>query len=236
MNELQPGTLFAVYRIGTIRHFLGHFAEALSQFRECLRLIETNDITDVDPLPIQICMATTIMSQANEKYLLGAYGAAVSLQKESLCILYNVLKQNQDVQAIWRLIGDVLFSFQKLKVYESEFPVDIIDELCLLAESKLSPNVVIPEKKRDVHLYAAALFFAKCFQDTQDADVAFKLAKTYNEMDDEKMAVKYIQLALEKDPPNCKYWNMLGVLLMSSNPTISQHAFIKSIELDTTVS
>ncbi|MBW0487026.1 hypothetical protein O181_026741 [Austropuccinia psidii MF-1] len=44
--------------------------------------------------------------------------------------------------------------------------------------------------------------------------------------------IKCIKTALQHQSSNTGFWNILGVLLFNLNPKLSQHAFIKSVELD----
>lgn len=44
-----------------------------------------------------------------------------------------------------------------------------------------------------------------------------------------------LKAALTQDPGNESYWNALGTTNFETNPKVSQHAFIKALELDTKV-
>ena len=232
--ELEPGSLFASVQIAVVKSTLGLQEEALEQLEAALKLCTTDD----QRVPILIQKAKSLLAMYRDKMEKGCYGQAADCLKEAVRVSHIVTEMAPDLHTPWNLIGDALLSLSGLSDDLTSSGLDLQFVMAKWEEAqKILSDLELFADGGDRLLEAALVSYILAMVASRpSAQQWFHLAIVLWKLNRTKQTYRILHRALRLEPNNPTYWNFLGVITAKEKVKLSQHAFIKSLELDNTVS
>ena len=242
--ELDPSSLFCKFKIAKIRQMLSMDAEAIEVYTDVLR-------TEPTYLPALLGLAQSHLHLQKEKLTATLDGRAVDHAQAVVDNVSIALKDQPTYTCLWKTIADSLCSLHvvskdQCKLYLPENLVKMlkVGDACLVTKVSV---MEVAEK-----CYMMAIKFredvATLWNDLAVCTFYHGMALK-GQIGEQKIlqSMNIIKKALTLDPGNHSLWNTLGVIAGSpgpsqkvcgmrindiQNPGLSQHAFIKSLQLN----
>nr|XP_004651671.2 tetratricopeptide repeat protein 37 [Jaculus jaculus]XP_044989526.1 tetratricopeptide repeat protein 37 [Jaculus jaculus]XP_044989527.1 tetratricopeptide repeat protein 37 [Jaculus jaculus] len=233
-SELNPDSIYSVFKVAAIQQTLGKYKEAVAQFQ----LIIAKKAEYVPALKglgeCHLMMGKAALADCLD-------GKAVDYIEKALEYFTWALKHRADVSCLWKLIGDACTSLHV--VSPAKVNVHILGVLLGQKEGKQ-----VLKKTELLHLggrcYGRALKLMSTSNTWCDLGINYyrqaqHLADTNSNTNDLKelleKSLHCLKKAVRLDSNNHLYWNALGVVACYSgvgNYALAQHCFIKSIQAE----
>ncbi|KAJ3315870.1 Superkiller protein 3 [Boothiomyces sp. JEL0838] len=201
-------------------------------------------------------MAENLILYAREQHENGAYGSCANLLLESTNIcntafsiadtpfqcfgklyadaclyIYRLVPELIQVDQVQSVIigSEILLGHfsEKFKQFElNNFePNGLLDQLLQSAAVGYQVSVVTCDSSKNAQLgnYFHDLGLVLYYRSTVSTDYSDQLLEA---------SMKFLKIALKYSPDSVTSWNTLGVVAHNANPKISQHSFIRALELD----
>ncbi|XP_008799156.2 tetratricopeptide repeat protein SKI3 isoform X2 [Phoenix dactylifera] len=231
--ELDDSRVFALIESGNIQLMLGSFRKGVEQFRHALEITPHN-------VSAHFGLASGLLAWSNDCINSGAFGWGASLLLEASEVAEASIRLSGNISSSWKLHGDIQITYAKCFPWEdrrnsSEFDAEafkasIVDwkKTCLLAA-----NAAKQSYQRALHLSP--------WQANIYADIAISVdlissleEKDTSDMDAWQLAERMSLGALILEGSNKDFWVILGCL--STNHALKQHALIRGLQLDMSLS
>eukprot|EP00062_Callorhinchus_milii_P008557 gi/632951387/ref/XP_007891266.1/ PREDICTED: tetratricopeptide repeat protein 37 isoform X1 [Callorhinchus milii] len=235
-SELNPNSVYNIYKIAAIKQILGKYAEAIAEYKQIIY----NSQNYVPALKgLGECCLMMARSALND-YL---DGRAVDIIEEALQYSARAVLWRPDVSCLWKLIGDACTALHVLSPAKVNIQVSVV----LTGHSERSDvqtlnkgGILILGGRcygRALHLMSTSANLW-CDLGINYYRQAQHLSASGKENEVEEILEKSLQ-CLKKcvmlDSRNHLYWNALGVVASCkdvANYALAQHAFIKSVQVE----
>ncbi|XP_010932168.1 tetratricopeptide repeat protein SKI3 isoform X1 [Elaeis guineensis] len=231
--ELEDSRIFALIESGNIQLMLGSFRKGVEQFRHALEMTPHN-------VSAHFGLASGLLAWSKDCIKSGAFGWGASLLLEASEVAEVSTRLSDNISSSWKLHGDVQITYAKCFPWEDRgngsefdaaaFTASINDwkKTCLLAA-----NAAKQSYQRALHLSP--------WQTNMYADIAIAVdlissleEKDTPDMDVWQLAERMSLGALILEGDNKDFWVILGCL--STSRALKQHAFIRGLQLDMSLS
>ncbi|KAG9316442.1 superkiller protein 3 [Chiua virens] len=251
-QELDPDDWLCTFLVGEVQRQTGRLAEALLSF---------NYILDTRPKEIGalLSLAQTHLDLACQERLTGFSARS---EQSFIAVITTCLTASQESPGhggvTWKVIADALFGLSKATVFADEGAVQaILDRTNSLLQGNTSTRIAqvftpgattkdTPLTRRHALEAAVAAYdYRITVGSTEDISLGstlFDLAivlyawctedKSKTQKAALEIATSLLKQALQKEPGNPAYWTALGNMEFLEKPKTAQHAYIKSLELD----
>ncbi|XP_067838960.1 superkiller complex protein 3 isoform X2 [Heptranchias perlo] len=235
-SELNPNSVYNIYKIAAIKQILGKYAEAVTEYKQIIQNSK-NYVPALKGLgECYLMMARSSLSDCLD-------GRALDSAEQALQYLAGAVLFRPDVSCLWKLIGDTCTTLHVL----SPAKVNIRVSAILTGQNEKS-NVQTLNKEELLRLggrcYGRALTLMSasanlwCDLGVNYYRQAQHLATTGEENVVSELQEKSLQCLKKSvmlDSKNHLYWNALGVVASCKgieNYALAQHAFIKSVQVE----
>ena len=243
--------LYARLQIATIKHKLGHYADAVTDLKNIL-----NEVSGY--VPALKILGETLLDQAKDFLDQGLSKNALENCQHALGYLTSAVKtSNIDLSCIWFLMGKaclIIFPISDDIIRSSNFTVP--NELLIPPEPVQNKDMAPNVDKYTVIKLAAKCFIRSLQIQPGNANSWHDLALTYfaqiqeeeasglslseNRNELKQKCITSIKRAIEIEPKSYIHWNAFGLFKMHGEnlcedpnaKSLAQHAFIKSIEIE----
>ncbi|EGG22708.1 tetratricopeptide-like helical domain-containing protein [Cavenderia fasciculata] len=219
------------YQIASLNMTLGEYKEAIIEFDLVLASLPNHLPSFKGKADCYFQLATDHL-KSNYQRLAYLY---LTLAEES-CLKAIDSKQG-DFESVWKLYGDISSHYHYLAPSSREDggDIDYIGKLEQATKSYLRCIEIQPLNFNSLYDLSLSNYYQY-----------IRLSNKYNQEQKEKekeillqrldtlfkSSVKCITQAINHSPRQARYWNLLGVILIDKYPMQSQHAFIRSIQID----
>lgn len=221
-GELDSTSVYSEYQKASIKQILGEYEEACAAFE--LLLSRTPDY-----IPALKGLAETIFCQATDYQAYGFVGRVVDCCSRILELLVRSAQIQPYLVSIWSLLGQVCLLLHT------------VPDKCF-AQLKVPPLLLDTDAsvvtKREV-MNLGPKFFSSALKLLPDSAALWhNLALSYQfcwlmdekEQTNKSYALAAVKKAIRLEPMESSHWDLLG--LISLQPAVSQHAFIRALEID----
>nr|CAD7589451.1 unnamed protein product [Timema genevievae] len=233
--ELSPGAVYPAYQIASINQLIGLYNESVQQFKELV----ANNPKYVPALKglgeAWLCLARNYKTRQ-------LIGCCKDSCQHALDSITSALEERRDLCCLWKLLGEVCCLAARLP-----------DKVCQLSVSPWLTRSEPEDAAESVQLDRGKVFelATRCFSQAlglapnnsfvwHDLAVIYHLHGNYVLELHLKKQYKERALAAAKksvslNPRNWQHWNVLGVVATSEeikNYSLAQHAFIKSVNIE----
>ncbi|KAG2355063.1 hypothetical protein BDR07DRAFT_1304231 [Suillus spraguei] len=251
-HELQPDDWMCTYLIGEVQRQAGRLAEALISFQSIL---------DVRPTEagVLLSVAQTYFDLARHERLAGFVARAEQSFISCVNVTLVAIRESPGYRGVaWKIAADALFELSVITVFADESnvraTVTIVYELIqdqssarlagLFKFTALSPDDHVTGLNAleaaiaayDYRITVGSSDEAALPSSLYDLAVALyewtlkKPSGTVRQASE--AANSFLIQALQKEPGNVWFWVALGDLHFAQKPKLSQHAYIKAIDVD----
>ena len=252
--ELDPLSVLAWYHMARTQSRLGMYAEAVRSFN---RLLEKHPNDEALRLPVWKGICEAQLLQSREYKTTGFYGRSVDCLFSVLDLAAKGIAVNSNCLACWKLVSEGLLELLYYEEAHLAAGRDKALSLLVLSDSNIESLMGFDETASGPRtngaidsiifcgLKATKMAIKLAVMKKLPTDVfwwylslmyhARKKVSGAGENDikgDTLLAIRCIQTALEADPENATYWNVLGILTSNVDAMVAQHCFIKAIEVD----
>ncbi|KAG1742187.1 superkiller protein 3 [Suillus lakei] len=251
-HELQPDDWMCTYFIGEVQRQAGRLAEALASFQSIL---------DVRPTEtgVLLSVAQTHLDLARHERFTGFVARAEQSFISCVDVVLVALRESPGYRGVaWKIAADALFELSVITVFADEINVrTAVTVVCELIQNQssarlaglfkftaLSPDDSITGLNA-LEAAVAAYDYRITVGSSDEAALPsslYDLAVALHEWvlkqppdtahQASEAANSFLIQALQKEPGNVKFWVALGDLHFAHKPKLSQHAYIKAIEVD----
>ncbi|XP_020253519.1 LOW QUALITY PROTEIN: tetratricopeptide repeat protein SKI3-like [Asparagus officinalis] len=231
--ELEDSKVFSLIESGNILLMLGSFRKGIEQFRSALKIAPQN-------ASAHFGLASGLLGLSKECASSGAFGWGASLLEEASEVVKAGTHLCGNVYSAWKLHGDIQSAYAKCFPWDDKRTCDEINE----GSFKISINnwkktclFAANDAKRS---YQRALHLAPWHANIY-TDVAITLdlidsseEKETPETDVWQIPERMSMGSLLLEGVNCESWVILSCL--SKDPALKQHALIRGLQLDASLS
>ncbi|TDL26128.1 TPR-like protein [Rickenella mellea] len=252
-RELDPDNWICSYHIGEVQRQMGQLQEAIDAFRV---------VMDTRPMEcgVLVSLAESYLELGRSERSTGFLARSQTSFLASMTTALRLIDADLGFRRIvWKTVSDCMF---ELSEYSTLVDPDGVRDALLRLEPVHSPKLddrllglidqpLLPEETPVDGLVALKVTAVICsyrvalYTNEEDAiasawfDLALALfrlstrAKSTDIRDKTiKQSIEAVKTALSKDPGNVAYWNALGNFNFTVNATLSQHGYIRALELD----
>ncbi|KAK5579178.1 hypothetical protein RB653_008857 [Dictyostelium firmibasis] len=229
------------FQIATLSKTLGLYDDAIVEYDRVLKQLENN-------VPSLKGKAECLLQLSMEQYKLRNFRQSlIQLQLAESSVRIALEKEN-NFHSLWRLYADISGYFLNLPPPPTELSENLDNSDYLIEKSKQSSNAYFNcvrihsnhHSLQDLSIgyynqYIIYKNYLKKQQEGKHEKLKIKITKeeTENLL---KSSIKCVVEALNLSSSDPMLWNLLGVVLMDKFPLQSQHALIRSIQLDSSKS
>ncbi|KAG1844187.1 hypothetical protein DFJ58DRAFT_731304 [Suillus subalutaceus] len=251
-HELRPDDWMCTYFIGEVQRQTGRLAEALTSFQSIL---------DVRPAEagVLLSVAQTHLDLARHERLTGFVARAEQSFISCVDVMLVAIRESPGYRGVaWKIAADALFELSVISVFADEnnvrAAVTMVSELIqdqssarlagLFKFTALSPDNPVTGLNA-LEAAVAAYDYRITVGSSDEAALPsslYDLAVALHEWilkqpsgttrQVSEAANSFLIQALQKEPGNVRFWVALGDLHFAQKPKLSQHAYIKAIEVD----
>ncbi|KAG1761965.1 superkiller protein 3 [Suillus occidentalis] len=251
-HELQPDDWMCTYFIGEVQRQAGRLAEALVSFQSIL---------DVRPneAGVLLSVAQAHLDLARHERFTGFVARAEQSFISCIDVLLVAIRESPGYRGVaWKIAADALFELSAITVFADENNVRAaVTVICELIQDQISARLaglfkLTPLSPDDPMIGLNVLEAAIAAYDYRitvgsSEEIAlpsslYDLAVALHEwilkqpsdttQQASEAANSFLIQALQKEPGNVRFWVALGDLHFAQKPKLSQHAYIKAIEVD----
>ncbi|KAJ3317460.1 Tetratricopeptide repeat protein 37 [Boothiomyces sp. JEL0866] len=255
--ELDDSIYTSYYFKGFVNQKLGNFVDAKSNYYTVIEKLKERGLNNtLHAISTFKGMCENLIFYAKEQFENGAYGSCLLLLLESIGICSSVFSlPDAPIQCFAKLFADSCIQIYRLvpELFLKDHLNTIISACQLLVNlygEKLQQFELEPytcSESLDQLLYGAsvgyqvAIVTCEASKNTQLANYCHDLglslyyrSKTSTEYSEGilESSIKFLKISLRYSPDSISSWNTLGIVTHKINPKISQHSFIRALELD----
>jgi tetratricopeptide (TPR) repeat protein len=216
------GQITAMYRKARLHLLLGELDEAIAGFEELM-------VSVPNWSPALLGMGDSLLRKSLAQYSSGWFRLSLTSLTEAVRLVQICAQQQQGLPQLlsaWKLLGDGLLNF-------SLFSPEDCKRICTTVQ--LPPTDETVDSKSRLMQEASRVYSRLVFMDPASAAKWHDLGVCVHEHvklggTDSSTAAGLISTAIRLEPCNAEWWNSLGCVHM--DPAVSQHAFIRAIQLD----
>lgn len=250
-NELNPDDWLCTYLIGEVQRQTGKFGEALDSYNSVLQ-------KRPNEAGVLMSLGLTELALARQEWLGGFFSRAERAFASSIATCLSTVQASSGYGGIaWKVIGDALLGLSEATTFvDQEVIRDILVKITSTIQhvtSKRIAHVFTLNPIRDgvpltgshaLQVAVASYDYRITIGSTDDAvmgSALYDLGQTLHAWSKEKkagrtqaleVAASLLKEALCQDPDDATYWTALGTTYFLDKPKISQHAYIRALELD----
>ncbi|KAG1771164.1 superkiller protein 3 [Suillus placidus] len=251
-HELQPDDWMCTYFIGEVQRQAGRLAEALGSFQSIL---------DVRPTEagVLLSVAQTHLDLARHERLTGFVARAEQSFISCVDVMLVAIRESPGYRGVaWKIAADALFELSAITVFADENNVRAtLTVVCELIQDQSSARLaglfkltaLSPDDPVTGLNTLEAAVAAYDYRITVGSSNEAALPSSFYDLavalhgwilkqpsgttrQASEAANSFLIQALQKEPGNVKFWVALGDLHFTQKPKLSQHAYIKAIEVD----
>ena len=218
--ELNANSIYSSYQIASLKQIMGEYSEAVVAFEVVLG-------QRPDYVPALKGLAETVLNQATDYLTDGFTGRVVDCCSKALALLVKASRLNPHLACIWSLMGNACLLLRSIP--EQDFALLDLPGL-LLSDPEL------PVSKKLVMALGPQFFLSALRILPDSASLWHNLALSYHSCwkldgigSHQSSALAAAKKAITLEPKEASHWDLLG--LISSQPAVQQHAFIRALEL-----
>jgi tetratricopeptide (TPR) repeat protein len=216
------GGIMAIYFKAFVNHRLGFFEQSIEDYRTVLESTES--------FPVIKGFSDSLVSFAKDCFENGAFGRGL----EALLECIQACAKVPDL--LLKTIGDCCFLINKLAD-------SLIKDYSIINDSiqiiKNAFNVTELEEEGSYPVLCLGIYcFQLCLLDYKKdpeiiSGIHTDIAILYHKFGDQykDLSIIHCKQGLFYNPENVSNWNMLGLLLLNTEPKIAQHCFIQSLQI-----
>lgn len=254
-HELQPDDWMCTYFIGEVQRQAGRLAEALSSFQSIL---------DVRPTEagVLLSVAQTYLDLARHQRFTGFVTRAEQSFISCVNVVLVAIRESPGYRGVaWKIAADALFELSVITVFADENNVrETVTVVCEIIQDQSSARLaglfkfttLSPDDRvtglnaleaavaaYDYRITVGSSDETALPSSLYDLGVALHEWILKQPSDTTGKALEatnsFLVQALQIEPGNVSFWVALGDLHFAQKPKLSQHAYIKAIEVDTKV-
>ncbi|KAG1896020.1 superkiller protein 3 [Suillus fuscotomentosus] len=252
-HELQPDDWMCTYFIGEVQRQAGRLAEALTSFQSIL---------DVRPTEagVLLSVAQTYLDLARHQRFTGFVTRAEQSFISCVNVVLVAIRESPGYRGVaWKIAADALFDLSVITVFADENYVrETVTVVCEIIQDQSSARLaglfkfttLSPDDRitgLNVLEAAVAAYDYRITVGSSDETALpsslYDLAVALHEWILKQPSGttgkaleatnSFLVQALQIEPGNVRFWVALGDLHFAQKPKLSQHAYIKAIEVDT---
>jgi len=254
-HELRPDDWMCTYFIGEVQRQTGRLSEALASFQSILDLRPTE-------AGVLLSFAQTHLELGRQERFTGFVARAEQSFVSCVEVVIVAIRESAGYRGVaWKIAADALFELSAITVFVDEGNVRVaVAKVCEQIQDQSSTRLAglfkLPSLSPDVPITGvnaleaavAAYDYRITVGSSDDAtlpsslyDLAVALhgwvLKQPSDATEQasKAANSFLIQALQKEPGNAKFWTALGDLHFIHKPKLSQHAYIKALEVNNKV-
>lgn len=231
--ELEDLRVFALIESGNIMLLLGSYRKGVEQFRRALEIAPHN-------VSAHFGLASGLLGWSKECVNSGAFGWGASLLEEASEVTVAATRITGNVSSTWKLHGDIQIAYAKCFPWEDERSNIDIDEETFKTSINHWKKTCLLAANSAKHSYQRALHLTP-WQANIYADVAISLDLVYSleerytpDLGAWQLPERMSMGGLMLEGVNNEFWVILGCL--SNNYALKQHALIRGLQLDVSLS
>ncbi|KAG2153913.1 superkiller protein 3 [Suillus clintonianus] len=251
-HELQPDDWMCTYFIGEVQRQAGRLAEALASFQSILDVRPTEAGT-------LLSIAQTHLDLARHERFTGFVARAEQSFVSCVDVVLVAIRESPGYRGVaWKIAADALFELSVITVFADEANVRaVVTVVCELVQDQSSARLAGLFKPTSfssddpisglnaLEAAVAAYDYRITVGSSDEAALPsslYDLAVALHEwilkqppdttQQASEAANSLLIQALQKEPGNVRFWVALGDLHFANKPKLSQHAYIKAIEVD----
>ncbi|KAJ9088622.1 Superkiller protein 3 [Entomophthora muscae] len=244
-EKLAPQSCAIAYYTAKVHLLLGNHLVASSGLEAALQTLAPNSFY---LLPCTKLLAEIFYCHSQVAHRSGAFGLMAMLAQKSLNALEKLLTLDSNVYSGWELLGDVALLARLAPAQFGQLDVASISHVL----ANKAKGLEKPQLLASIHdlgdgctalLQVASLSYQVVIHGLSSNELvghflykaAFAMHAIHSHIDSEShrdQGLAYICSALNCDPTNPLFWELLGIMTLSTKPAVSQHAFCQSLKLD----
>ncbi|XP_073008448.1 tetratricopeptide repeat protein SKI3 isoform X1 [Typha latifolia] len=232
-TELDSSKIFALIESGNIQLMLGSFRKGVEQFRCALEVAPQN-------LSAKFGLSAGLLALARDCVNSGAFDWAATLLKEASEVAKVCTCLSGNLSSAWKLHGDIQITYAKCFPWEDKMNSMEIDEEIFKSSINQWKDTCLLAAKSGKCSYGRALHLTP-WQANIYADIAVSL-DLIDSLEGEKtrdlgvwqLPERMCLGGLMLEGVNKEFWVILGCL--SSSNSLKQHALIRGLQLDVSLS
>ncbi|EGC32024.1 hypothetical protein DICPUDRAFT_49821 [Dictyostelium purpureum] len=225
------------FQIATLSKTLALYSDAVQEYDRVLAQIENN-------VPSLKGKAECLLELSKDNFKYRNFTEALKLLKIAEESVKAALEKEPEFHSLWRLYGDICGFYLNLPVNDQVSKVEKSKQSseayfkCVKIHSNASSLQDLSIGYYNQYIIYKNQLKLKLQQEKSNSTSspttkAITLEETDNLL---KSSIKCIIESINLSPNDFRLWNLLGVTLMDNFPEQSQHAFIRSIQLDSSKS
>ncbi|CAL1530763.1 unnamed protein product [Lymnaea stagnalis] len=237
-SELDPNSLYCLYKIANIKHTLGSLKEAIEEYKIILVKLASY-------VPVLKGVAESLIQLGRQNLSNCLDGLAQDNFEEAILYLTRAASQRPDMSCLWKLLGDACTAAHCLASDNYSVPGKLLGKSHDSQDKGLKQVNKLELLKIGASCYSQAL---KIFPDSgslwHDLSVILYHQSSHISLSDPtshdgqallSQATQAVRKAIILEPKDWRHWNVLGVIACCNanfKPALAQHCFIKSIECE----
>ncbi|KAF2072623.1 hypothetical protein CYY_006061 [Polysphondylium violaceum] len=204
------------FQIASLDYTMGLYQDAVYEFEQVLKSIPHH-------VPTLKGLAQCQLDLAKDHHKAKSFNQAATCLMAAEKSIKMALDDQKSFDSCWKLLGDISTFYIYLPSTSPDYSFNALEKLVQGSEAYIQ---CVKIRSNAASLYDLSLNYYY--------QTLYLLNKDQQEQQDNasKLSIKCITQALNIEPNDARLWNAMGVVLMDRYPLQSQHAFIKSIQLD----
>lgn len=238
-------TWFARYMLANVHRELGEFDEAIKGLQEVLAERSTE-------FGVLLSLLQTYNEKAWQCSRLALFGQATEAATHALETALSISKTHSEAFNLWKGVGDACMVFCTIQARLDTFPGKCINDLLGTDDAKYETfgnddDIRLSNftNSNNIHTAVSAGILAykravsACSTDRHAQAVAWynlgwaeQRASMLLNSKNLRTAVKCFKKAIELEAGNAEFWNALGIVTTTLNPSVAQHSFVRSLHIN----
>ncbi|KAI6121364.1 superkiller protein 3 [Pisolithus sp. B1] len=251
-KELNPDDWLCTYLIGEVQRQTGKFGEALDSYNSVLQ-------KQSDEIGVLMSLALTELALARQEWSSGFFARAERTFASTITTCLSTVQASSGYGSIaWKVIGDALLGLSQATTFvDQELIRDVFVKITSVVQHATSKRIAhvftlspirggLPLTGSYALQAAVASYDYRITVGSTDDTVMgsalydlglalhtwSKEEKAADRESASEVAASLLKEALYKDPDDPTYWTALAITYFLDRPKISQHAYVKALELD----
>ena len=168
-------------------------------------------------------LGETFLSQMNDYLTEGFTGRVMDCFTSAMDLLVRAAQLQPQLACIWSLMGHLCLTVRSLA--ENDFLGISLPQQLEIDSSTVTKQTVME---------LGTKFFLSALKLLPDSAPLFhNLALSYKASNQTSHATEAVKRAIVLEPDDPSHWDLLGLIVQNQQPAVSQHAFIRALELNT---
>ncbi|KAK9457891.1 hypothetical protein V1511DRAFT_491157 [Dipodascopsis uninucleata] len=254
-TELDPESWYSKFYLGVVQRRLSEFDQAEQTLRSVLSIVPK------EPIVLEY-LAETLVATARHHLNINHYTQAVQDCIKALNTVDELVSINPKIFNIWKTAGDACEVFLIVKSEIQKFPIELAERCYTSNMHLLDTDVLghlrnyekeiiksleeryvsdVETTILDFYIATYKFSLVVTYEDLKARPVGwFNLARAYlrayyigaRDLRYRDCAIECFKCSLKLEPKNPEFWNVYGVVMAEKSSSIAQHAFIRSLLID----